>query len=160
MTKLNRVIGIATTIFKFIENNGQDIFFPCIFYHLTQLDVRIFSPQTYHQMHCGHSIVQGNQVTMHLPFHRIHIPVDLSGTNLPVVHNSFVTGHDNKILAQGSMTKPQIDVLIIDRSISIFQPGLKDSYNKLGVQVSHTHNFLITNLYTKLLKILNSRLIS
>ena len=39
--------------------------------------------------------MQGNQVTMHLPFHRIHITVDIGGTNLPVVHNSFVTEHQN-----------------------------------------------------------------
>ena len=40
--------------------------------------------------------MQVNQVTMHLPFHRIHIPVDICGTNLPVVHNSFVTEHQKR----------------------------------------------------------------
>ena len=87
VTKVNRVTGIGTTLHKFIERNGQDIFLPYISYHLTQTDVRLFSPQTYHQMHGGHSVVQVNQVTMHLPFHRIHIPVDIGGNNLPLVHN-------------------------------------------------------------------------
>ena len=42
MTKLNRAIGIVTTLHKFIEINGQDILFPCISYHLTQTDERLF----------------------------------------------------------------------------------------------------------------------
>ena len=92
VTKVNKVIGIGTTLHKFIERNGQYIFLPCISYHLTQTDVRLFSPQYYHQMHGCHSVVHGNQVTMHLPFHSIPILVDLGGgANLPVVYNSFVT---------------------------------------------------------------------
>ena len=94
--KVNRVIVIETTLHKFIESNGQDIFLPCISYHLTQTSVRLFTPQTYHQMHGIHSVFNRNQVTMHLPFYRIHIPVDLGGTNLPVVHNSFVTEHQKR----------------------------------------------------------------
>ena len=86
-TKVNRFIGIGTTLHKFIESNGKYIFLPCISYHTNQTYVRIFSPQTYHQMHSGNFVVHGNQLTMHLPFHRIHIPIDIGGTKLPVVHN-------------------------------------------------------------------------
>ena len=64
------------------------------------------SPQTYHQMHGGHSIVPGNQVTMHLPFQRIHIHVDPVRNNLPVVHNSFVTEHQKREIS------PQIRSLL------------------------------------------------
>ena len=39
--------------------------------------------------------MQGNQLTVHFPFHRIHIPVDLGKTDLPVVHNSFFTENKN-----------------------------------------------------------------
>ena len=98
VTKLNRVIVIGTTLHQFIEIHGQDIFFQCVSYHLTQTDVRLSSTQTYHQMNGGHYIVQGDQVTMHFPFHRIHIPVDIERTNLPVVHNSFVTEHQKKLI--------------------------------------------------------------
>ena len=86
VTKVNRVIRIGNTLHKFIESNGQDMFFPYISYQLTQTYVCLFSPHNYYQMYGGHSVVQGNQVTTHLPFHRIHIPVDLKGNNLPVVH--------------------------------------------------------------------------
>ena len=55
--KLNRVVVIGTTIYKFFESNGQDILFIYISYHLTQTDVRLFSPRTYHQTHRGHSIL-------------------------------------------------------------------------------------------------------
>ena len=64
VTKINRVIGIGTTLHNFIESNGLNIFLPCIFYYLTQTDVHLLSPQTYYQMHGGPSVVQGNQVTM------------------------------------------------------------------------------------------------
>ena len=47
-------------------------------------------------MHVGHSVVHRNQLTMQFPFHRIHIPVDLGRTNLPVVHNSFVNEHQKR----------------------------------------------------------------
>ena len=96
--KVIRVLGIGTTLHKFIKRNGQDIFLPFISYHLTQTDIHLLSPYTYHQIHGGHSVVQGNQVTAHFPFHRIHIPADLGGTNLPVVHNSFVTEHQNQAI--------------------------------------------------------------
>ena len=96
VTKLNRVIGIVTTLHKFIEINGQDIFLPRIYYHLTQTDVNLFSPKIYHKSYVGNSLVHWNQVTIRLPFHRIHITVDLGGTNLPVLHNSFVTENQNR----------------------------------------------------------------
>ena len=86
-TRVNRVIGIGTTIHKFIESNGKDILLPCISYNLTQTYERIFSTQTYHQMNGGQSIVNRNKVTTHLKFHGIHIPLDLGRTILPVVTN-------------------------------------------------------------------------
>ena len=95
-TNINRFIGIGTNLHKFIESNCQYIFLPCISYHLTQTDVRLFSPQTYHQIHGGPSVAHGNQVTTNFPFNRIHIPVDLGGTNLPVAHNSFVTDNQKR----------------------------------------------------------------
>ena len=55
--------------------------------------------------------MHGNQVTMHLPFHRIHIPVDIGGTNLPVVHHSFVTEHQNRALGpqmRSSLAYPRL----------------------------------------------------
>ena len=35
VTKVNKFIGIVTTLHKFIKSDGQDIFLPCISYHLT-----------------------------------------------------------------------------------------------------------------------------
>jgi len=96
VTNVNRVIRIGTTLHKSIDDNSQDIFLPCISYHLTQTDVHIFSPQTYHQMHGGNSVVRVNQVKSELSHHRIIMPVDLGGTNLPTVVNSFVTEQQKK----------------------------------------------------------------
>ena len=60
ITKGNRVIGIGTTLHKFIESNGQDICLSYISYHLTQTYVPLFSTQTYHQIYVVHSLVQFN----------------------------------------------------------------------------------------------------
>ena len=69
---------------------------PSISYNLTQTDLRLLSPQNYHQIHSGHYVVHRNQVIMHLPFHRIPTPVDIDGTNLLVPHNLFVTEHQKR----------------------------------------------------------------
>ena len=98
LTKVNRAIGIGTTLHKFIESNGQYIFLPCISYHLTQTDVCLLSPHTYHKMHGDHSVVQRNKLTTQFTLHRIHIHVDLGGIKLPVVHNSFVTKHQKRAI--------------------------------------------------------------
>ncbi len=57
------------------------------------MDVWLFSPQIYHQLHGGHSVANGNEVVM--KFHKegalIPIHIDRNTTNLPIVHNSFVS---------------------------------------------------------------------
>ena len=58
VTKFNTAIGIGTTIHKFVDANGKYVFLPCISYHLPTTDVRLFSPQTYHQLHGTHSIIK------------------------------------------------------------------------------------------------------
>jgi hypothetical protein len=55
VTKVNKVIGIGTTLHKFTGTDGKPVFLPCVSYHLTQTDIHLFSPQTYHQMHGGYS---------------------------------------------------------------------------------------------------------
>ena len=72
------------------------MYLPCVSYHLPTTDVRLFSPQVYHQLHGGHSVVTGDAVTMLVrnkssPPITITIPIDKDCTNLPVVHDSFVS---------------------------------------------------------------------
>ena len=49
VTKVNMVIGIGTTLHKFVDaaGNGNNIYLPCVSYHLPSTDVRLFSPQVY-----------------------------------------------------------------------------------------------------------------
>ena len=60
VTKINWVVGIGTTLHKFQNYQWQDIFLPCVSYHLPQTDVQLLSPQTYHQMHGLHSSLNGD----------------------------------------------------------------------------------------------------
>jgi hypothetical protein len=48
VTKVNKVIGIGTTLHKFTNTDGKLVFLPCVSYPLPQTDVCLFSPQTYH----------------------------------------------------------------------------------------------------------------
>jgi hypothetical protein len=93
ITKVNKVVGIGTTLHKLVDNNGNHVYLPCVSYHLPTTDVRLFSPQIYHQLHGGDSVVNGDEVVMKFCNEGalISIPIDRNATNLPIVHNSFVS---------------------------------------------------------------------
>ena len=103
VTKVNKVIGIGTTVHKFVDGAGNDIYLPCVSYHLPSTDVRLFSPQVYHQLHGGDSLVNGDEVVMRVRYNGAHktitIPIDKGGTNLPIVRDSFVSNNMKKKLA-------------------------------------------------------------
>ncbi len=71
---------------QFVDNNGNHVYLPCVSYHLPTMDVRLFSPQIYHQLHGGHSVVNGNEVVMKFCKKEalISIPIDRNATNLPL----------------------------------------------------------------------------
>ena len=60
---------------------------------LTIIDIGQDITQIYHQLHGGHFLVNSDEVEM--KFHKegaaISIPIDRNSTNLPIVHNSFVS---------------------------------------------------------------------
>ena len=91
VTKINRFIVIGTTLYKFVKSNVKEVFLPCLSYHLTQTDVRIFSSQTYHHTHGGYSEVYDIRVRIYLTDYRIHITTYIVQKNLPTVYNSFVS---------------------------------------------------------------------
>jgi hypothetical protein len=99
VTKVNRVVGIGTTIHKFTDVNGNSVYLPCVSYHLPETDVRLFSPQTYHQMHGGYSKVYRQSIQMKLCTSSIHIDIVREHANLPIVHESFVSEKDKRGLA-------------------------------------------------------------
>ena len=104
VTKVNKVIGIGTTLHKFVDASGSNIYLPCVSYHLPTTDVRLFSPQVYHQIYGGDSIVNGDKVVMRVRDDRgpieIPIPIDKGGTNLPIVWNSFVSQNIKKKISR------------------------------------------------------------
>jgi hypothetical protein len=55
------------------------------------MDVHLFSPQTYHQIHGGYSEVYDQSIQMKLHASSIHIDIIRDQANLPVVHDSFVS---------------------------------------------------------------------
>ncbi len=93
VTKANKVVGNGTTLHKFVDDNGKDVYLMCVSYHLPTTDVRLFLPQIYHQLHGGSSTIDGANVCMRLHGWRpnITIPIACGGTNLPCVYNLFVS---------------------------------------------------------------------
>jgi hypothetical protein len=93
ITKVNKVVGIGTRLHKLVDKYGNHVYLPCVSYHLSSMDVRLFSPQIYHQLHGGHSVVNGNEVVMKFCKEGalISIPIDKNATNLPIMHNSFMS---------------------------------------------------------------------
>ena len=96
VTKVNKVIGIGTTLHKFVDATGSNIYLPCVSYHLPTTDVRLFSPQVYHQIYGGDSIVNGDKVVMRIRDDRgpIKIPIPI------VVWNSFVSQNIKKKISR------------------------------------------------------------
>jgi hypothetical protein len=69
ITKVNKVVGIGMALHKFVDTSGNDVYLSCVSYHLQLTDVRLFSPQIYHQLHGGHFVVNGDEVVMNYYLH-------------------------------------------------------------------------------------------
>ena len=83
VTKMNKVVGIGTVLYKMKATNGDILFLPGLAYHLKTADIRLFSPQTYHQLYHGRSSLDGDHVVMHLKkppeglrSHSVKMPID------------------------------------------------------------------------------------
>ncbi len=63
------------------------------------MDVRLFSPHTYHQMHGGYSEVYGDCIKMLLNTSKIQIQIVQEKHNLPIIFDSYVSPKVKKTLA-------------------------------------------------------------
>jgi hypothetical protein len=90
------VVGIGTVIYRFQNDRGDDVFLPCIAYHLPTADILLFSPQSYRQMHGQHSTVNSNQIVMNLKDHNVVIPIDSGPSNLPMVWNPSMSAEEQR----------------------------------------------------------------
>ena len=83
ISKTNYVVGIGTVMWKFKTVDEKTIYLPLLCYHLESADIRLLSPQTYHQLHGGdsHLIGNGSAVAMEIlggpgaPSEQIVIPI-------------------------------------------------------------------------------------
>ena len=81
---------MGTTLHKF-QVGGKTIWLPCLSYHLPSAEIRPFSPQTYHTLYGGHSVVQGDHVEMFVGEHQISISIDREGGNVPTIFDTAVS---------------------------------------------------------------------
>ena len=91
VTKINHMIVIGTTLHNFKNDKGKYVLLPCVSYHLPTTYLRLFSPQTYHQIHGGNSYLCNDCVEINLKDNTIVIPIRCELANLPIVYNTFVS---------------------------------------------------------------------
>ena len=74
-TTVNKVVVIGTTIHKFKNIKVDDLYLPCVSYHLPTADI-LLSPHTYHQMHVRNSSIYAERVDMHFIVHEVVVKID------------------------------------------------------------------------------------
>ena len=86
IARTNAVLGIGTIMWKLPTTKGHAVFIPAVAYHMPDCDIRLFSPQSYFNLHGGDATVTARSVEMRLPdTHVVDIPFDPT-MNLPVIH--------------------------------------------------------------------------
>ena len=58
----NYVIGVGTVLWQVKDTNGRLVYVPGIAYHLPTAEIRLTSPQSYHQRWGGRSELDGDSV--------------------------------------------------------------------------------------------------
>ncbi len=56
--KVNEIIGIGTTIHKFVDTKVQIVYLPQVACHLPSSEVHLVTPQVFHQSCRGNSIIK------------------------------------------------------------------------------------------------------
>ncbi len=94
----NKVIGMGLVLYKMPATNGDICYVPGIAYHMPDCNIRLLSPQSYHQMYNGHSELNGEAYTFFLATavngdkkHQIRVLID-AGSNLPLLRDVSTTG--------------------------------------------------------------------
>jgi len=102
ISKTNYVLGIGTVMYKLKATNGDELLVPGLSYYLPDCDVRLMSPQVYHKLYGGCSIVDGDKVEWRLnkqidmdEVHCIEIPMD-KDTNLPMMFDVSCTDDERR----------------------------------------------------------------
>jgi hypothetical protein len=81
----NSVLRIGTIMWKLPTTKGHPVFIPAVAYHMHDCDIRLFSPQSYFNLHGGDATVTARSVMMRLPDnHVVNILIDPT-INLPVI---------------------------------------------------------------------------
>ena len=76
--------------------------------------MRLFSPQTHHQIHCDHSIIKIFNAQTLVKNHNNDVPINRQEDTPPIIYNSYVTRTQNKLhgpLLRLGMTFISLDYL-------------------------------------------------
>ena len=90
IARTNTVIGIGTTLHKF-KVDGEDICMACLSCQLPLVDVRLFSPRTFHTLYGGHITVFGDKVEMFIESLHVGVGINRETSNVPMVFDCWVS---------------------------------------------------------------------
>ena len=76
VTKVNKVVVLVTTIHKFQNIKGDDVYLPWVSYDLPTDEICIFIPNHYQHIHGGNSSVYADRVKVHLSGHEVVLQID------------------------------------------------------------------------------------
>ena len=103
VSKIHEVKGFGVVMYKFKNTVGEDVYVPGLAYHLEATDIRLLSPQAYHQLHGGSSTIDGDAAVMTLgrkqggrPAQAVRFPID-KATNLPMQSNVSCSEEEKEI---------------------------------------------------------------
>ena len=143
----NYVIGVGTVLWKVKDTDGRLVYVPGIAYHLPTAEIRLTSPQSYHQRWGGRSELDGNSVRMLLPsscptldFHTIKIPIETGASNLPMMFD--VSCSKEERLRVG----PKIRSAMIQHSLNFYRK-FSTSVDDFTCEFDHHAKMLCNNKF-------------
>ena len=82
----NKVQGFGLVLYKAVATNGEVVYLPGLAYHLKSTDIRLISPQAFHQLWGGHSVINDESFRLHTTSGQVlDVPLE-SKSNLPMLY--------------------------------------------------------------------------
>jgi len=129
-------------MWKFKTVSGKEIHLPMVAYHLPTTNIRLFSPQVFHQLHGGSSHIvsdMGVEVQVNMKFQRldeyetVNIKIDRNCGNVPIVENVSCTDEERKEIGPklGAYYQRTSAPLELNQQLDVARQSL--SVQKLGM---------------------------
>ena len=92
----NKVQGFGLVLYKAVATNGEVVYLPGLAYHLKSTDIRLISPQAFHQLWGGRSVVDDKVFSLHTTSGQVvDVPIEPK-SNLPMLYGVTCTNQEHR----------------------------------------------------------------